>query len=146
MVSEEIRNLMEILGYQELSKLPTMKSLRQHFRKLAVERHPDKGGTNEKFKELYKAYDTLGNIIASQTTEEEEDTEEIEARRMFREENWEEINSASITVRVKSSDGEAWEQVLKENFGEPKKNSLIESENKGERYNTVFLMKENNAK
>ena len=65
MVSEEIRNLMEILGYQELSKLPTMKSLRQHFRKLAVERHPDKGGTNEKFKELYKAYETLGNITPS---------------------------------------------------------------------------------
>ena len=135
MMSEAVKKLMEIMGYEEGEKLPSMKSLRQHFRKLAVETHPDKGGSNEKFKELYKAYETLGNLIDSQKTG-EEDNEEIEARRMFREENFEEVNSASVTLRVNATD--AWEDVLKENFGEPKQNSSIASENKGERYNTTF--------
>ena len=137
MISEEIKNLLQTMEYEKQNTLPTMKSLRQHFRKLAVERHPDKGGTDKEFQELYKAYEILGNIIASQNAE-DVDTEEMEARRMFKEENWEEIKSASITIRVNCADGGEWESVLKENFGEPKKNSAKESENKGERYCTVF--------
>ena len=107
------------MGYQEASSLQMMKSLWQHFWKLAVEKHSDKGGTNEKFKELYQAYEILGNMIASKRAE-EEDMEEIEARRMFREENWEEINSASITIRVKSTDGDGWESMFKKTLVDPK--------------------------
>ena len=137
MMTTQTRNLLLIMGFEETKSLPTMKCLRQKFIKLAVERHPDKGGSDEKFKELYEAYEILGKLIDSQIIT-EEDKDEIEARRMFREEIWEEVNTKSITLKVHKQDGESWESILKENFGEPVKNSPIESQNKGEKYSTNF--------
>ena len=141
-INEETQKLLEILGFSDINELPTMKKLRANFIKLAIEKHPDKGGNNEDFKELYKAYKTLGNLITSEEISEESDNEEIEARRVFREENWEKVNSKSITIKVNSSEGDAWEEVLKKNFGNPQKNSLRSSENKGEKYTTIFTVDE----
>ena len=137
MVNHKIEKLLVIMGFTKVNELPTMKTLRQTFIKLAVERHPDKGGSDEKFKELYEAYEILGKLIDSQTSA-EQDKEETEARRMFREEIWEEINTASITLKVNAAEGKMWEDVLKEHYGEPVKNSPIEKENKGEKYSTKF--------
>ena len=100
-----------------------MKSLREKFRQLAVQRHPDKGGSDEAFKELFKAYEILGNMINSNKTQDKEDEEEMEARRKFREENWEEVNTASITIRVQSIDGDAWKRVLQKDFRNGVQNS-----------------------
>ena len=126
------------MEFQNQEELPSMKSLRRNFRRLAIEKHPDKGGNNEEFKKLYQAYEALGNIIAAEENKDVNDNEEMEARRKFHEENWEEVNSASITVKIKTSEGRAWESVLNENYGEPVKNSENESENKGEKYTTNF--------
>ena len=92
-VNEETKKLLVVMGFEDENTLPTMKTLRERFRKLAIEKHPDKGGSNEQFKELYSAYEILGKLIASQMTHDEEDSEELEARRMFREENWEKNKS-----------------------------------------------------
>ena len=92
--------------------------------------------------QLYKAYETIGNLISSQENVEENDDEEMEARRVVQEENWEVVNSKSVTIRVNNSEGEAWEQVLKKNFGTHIKNSSKMSDNKGEKYVTTFTVDE----
>ena len=136
-LSEEIVNLLKLMKFENLLEIPSMRMLRKRLKKLAVEKHPDKGGSNEEFKELYQAYEALGNIIATEP-ENKEDDEEVEARRMFQEENVEEINSACITLRVNSEGGDVWDKILKENFGTPVKNSEVYAENKGEKYTTTF--------
>ena len=123
-----------------------MTKLIKSFIRLAVEKHPDKGGNEEEFKELYNAYETLGKLIEKSTDGGEEDKEEAEARKRFREETWEEVNSASITIKVNSNEGNIWEETLKEYFGKPTKNSDVESQNKGEKYSTIFIHEEEECK
>ena len=101
-VNEETKKLLVVMGFEDENTLPTMKTLRERFRKLAIEKHPDKGGSNEQFKELYSAYEILGKLIASQMTHDEEDSEELEARRMFREENSVPMNFKEILCSHKN--------------------------------------------
>jgi DnaJ family protein B protein 4 len=48
----------DVLG---VSKAANDVELKKAYRKLALRHHPDKGGDEEKFKEISKAYDTLSN-------------------------------------------------------------------------------------
>lgn len=48
----------DILG---VSRAANETELKKAYRKLALKHHPDKGGDEEKFKEISKAYDTLSN-------------------------------------------------------------------------------------
>ena len=73
------KELLIIMNFDDLLSLPSMKILRERFRELAVQRHPDKGGSNEAFKELFKAYEILGNLITADNSEENNDEEEREA-------------------------------------------------------------------
>lgn len=51
-------NFYNILGVSENA---TQEEIKKAYRKLAVEHHPDKGGSEDKFKEISMAYDTLGD-------------------------------------------------------------------------------------
>lgn len=51
-------NYYEILG---ISKDASKEEIKKTFRKLAMENHPDKGGSKEKFQEIQEAYEILGN-------------------------------------------------------------------------------------
>ena len=135
---KRIKELLIVMDFKDLRILPSMKILRERFRHLAVQRHPDKGGTDEAFKELFKAYEILGNLITSRKTQDKEDEEEMEAKRMFREENWEEVNTSSITIRVHSTDGDNWKAILEIHYGSGVKNSKNEKDNKGEKFMTTF--------
>lgn len=50
------RDYYEVLG---VGKTATADEIKRAFRKKAVEHHPDKGGDDEKFKEINEAYETL---------------------------------------------------------------------------------------
>ena len=51
-------NFYSILGVNENA---TQDEIKRAYRKLAVEHHPDKGGSEETFKKISEAYDTLGD-------------------------------------------------------------------------------------
>ena len=51
-------NFYNILGVSESA---TQDEIKKAYRKLAVEHHPDKGGSEDKFKQISEAYDTLSN-------------------------------------------------------------------------------------
>lgn len=51
-------NFYEILGVNENA---TQDEIKKAYRKLAVKHHPDKGGSEELFKKISEAYDTLGD-------------------------------------------------------------------------------------
>lgn len=44
-----------------VSKNATQEEIKKAYKKLAIKHHPDKGGDQEKFKEISSAYDTLGD-------------------------------------------------------------------------------------
>jgi molecular chaperone DnaJ len=51
-------NFYNVLGVNENA---TQEEIKKAYRKLAVEHHPDKGGSEDKFKEISQAYDVLGD-------------------------------------------------------------------------------------
>jgi DnaJ family protein A protein 2 len=53
-----MKNYYDILG---VSKDASKDEIKKVFRKLAMENHPDKGGSKEKFQEIQEAYEILGN-------------------------------------------------------------------------------------
>lgn len=53
-----MENYYEILGVSETA---TQEEIKKAYRKKAVEHHPDKGGSEETFKKIASAYDTLGD-------------------------------------------------------------------------------------
>jgi molecular chaperone DnaJ len=50
---------LHIFGFPETIQNPDLKELTRRFRKLAREKHPDKGGDSEEFLRIKKAYDIL---------------------------------------------------------------------------------------
>lgn len=53
------RDYYEVLG---LKKGATDSEIKKAYRKLVMKHHPDKGGDEEKFKEIAEAYETLSNV------------------------------------------------------------------------------------
>ena len=53
-----MENFYDTLGVKEDA---SQDEIKKAYRKLAVEHHPDKGGSEEKFKKISEAYDTLGD-------------------------------------------------------------------------------------
>ena len=51
-------NFYNVLGVSETA---TQDEIKKAYRKLAVEHHPDKGGSEDKFKTIAQAYDILGD-------------------------------------------------------------------------------------
>ena len=53
-----MENFYEVLGVTENA---TQDEIKKAYRKKAVEHHPDKGGSEDEFKKISQAYDTIGD-------------------------------------------------------------------------------------
>jgi hypothetical protein len=58
----EISESLQVLG---LSGIPTLTSLKQVYRKVSREVHPDRGGSHEGFIKARKAFDLLTSLVKS---------------------------------------------------------------------------------
>ena len=98
-MDSETRSLLRVLGLPE-ERLPKMKELRKQYLKLSLLRHPDKKltGSDELFQELLYAYEVIGNLI-QKCENTDKDEEEEQARKEFRESNFEKVNKTSVTIK-----------------------------------------------
>ena len=122
---ETMKNL-RILGFPE-DTLPKMKELRKRYLELSLIRHSDKGGTDEDFQELLHAYNSIGKIIEKSKNLDNEDHEEDEARKKFKESNFEKINKTSVTIKILSAHVKVWDRVFTEKYGNPSVNDANSS-------------------
>ena len=120
-MNDEIKDLLVILGFEKsIRAIQLMKDVRRNFLKLAILKHPDKpGGVKADFQKLKDAYDRIGKLIEETEQDDLNDTEETVARKLFRETNFEKINLYSVTIAILTSQADAWEKVLMENYGVP---------------------------
>ncbi len=63
-MSAKKRDYYEVLG---VSKTASPDEIKQAFRKLALQHHPDRGGDPEKFKEINEAYQILSDQTKTTT-------------------------------------------------------------------------------
>ena len=100
MISDNLKECLQILDFDDV---PTMAELRTRFLKLCIERHPDKGGEKDKFQKLLEAKQVISEYINNHVPEDETDSQEVVARRIFREFNEVQLNTNSITVKYPSN-------------------------------------------
>ena len=118
-LNRKAKKNLRILGFPE-DTLPKMKELRRRYLELSLIRHPDKAtGTDEDFQELLYAYESIGKLIEKSENTDREDVEEDEARKKFKESNFEKVNKTSVTVKILATHVEAWNNVFTEKFGNP---------------------------
>ena len=97
-----------------------MKELNAQYRKLSLVRHPDKpGGTKEDFQELLNAYHAIGRLIEEGINENPADNDEVVARNLFKQFNFEKENSYSFTISIKNCEYLSWEKVFTNHYGAP---------------------------
>ena len=66
------QDVQEALNYLSFDDIPTMKELNTRYRKLALQKHPDKNGgsdtSREDYQQLQKYYRLIGNCIIDNDT------------------------------------------------------------------------------
>ena len=130
--------LLCILGFEDLVKLPLMRELQAQYKKMSKVRHPDKpGGTTEDFQELLNAYHSIGRLIEKEANEQPDDEEEVVARNMFKQFNFEKENSYSFTISIKNCEYLSWEEVFTKHFGVPVDKSATSN---GKKFTIAFKM------
>ena len=116
MLSEEVMKALKVLDFKDV---PLMKELCVRFLQLCIKCHPDKGGSDDKFKELTEAIEIVSKYIEENKEINAKDEEESLVRREFRECNFIKVNKVSITVKYPSKYASKYDEILFKNFGEP---------------------------
>ena len=88
--------------------LPSLTQVRTRYRKLALQKHPDKG-----FQELFEIYVLVSTYIAeSMKHKVSEDDEENKLKRMFQMSNGVNVDTQSCTILIQNSLCKEWDQAL----------------------------------
>ena len=120
----ELKKALEVLGFINPKKIPKLREIVKNWRKLSIEKHPDKnGGTAEAtsaFQELVAAYQLAGDACDTSKGKESE-VEDIIAQKMFRQFQLSSIkeNSNSYTIKTEKELNNLWCEILKVNLGNP---------------------------
>ena len=113
-----------ILGFSNVNVLPKVKDIQKQFYKLSKVKHPDKNGgskeSTEEFQTLLNAYNLAGKA-AEKVKPEEEDIDDIIARKIFKQFQFSsvKVNSQSITIKTEKYRNSTWMEILSANLGQP---------------------------
>ena len=120
----KLKEALSILGFEDVTVLPKLKGIQKHFHRLCKTKHPDKNnGSKEstaEFQTLLEAYKTAGKA-AEKVLPENEDLEDIVARKVFHQFQFSsvKVNSQSVTIKTEKALNSVWLEVLTSNLGEP---------------------------
>ena len=109
------QDVQEALNYLSFDDIPTMKELNTRYRKLALQKHPDKNGgsdtSKEDYQQLQKYYRLIGNCIIDNDTSvcDDEERDHVKAFKNF---NFDQKNKFCHMVLIKNKLTTAWNQVL----------------------------------
>ena len=120
MISDKVKAALHVLGFREV---PKMNEVRDRFLKLCLERHPDKGVSNEEFQSLLNAKETVCKYIEENVPEDKENNDDVAMRKQFKEFNEVSINISSVTIRYASKYSEYYDNSFCKRFGMPQDNS-----------------------
>ena len=106
-MDSEMMKYLIILGFKEedIKEVPTMKTVLMYWRRKAPRCHPDKGGVKEEFQKLQDALNKVGDMI-NELSKNNDDEEEVFARKLFNDFNLEKENSNSFKILIKSERSE----------------------------------------
>ena len=116
-------NLKKALLLMEFETLPSMGELRKKFRKMCLEKHPDKFPEEEKikktkeFQELNNACKMIGEAIKEEMKEKEANEEEEDELKWFEMFNFDQKNKQSHTVFIQNEAVSEWKTILSKKFG-----------------------------
>ena len=117
---------LEVFGLSQPPK--SGEELKALYKKLAMSRHPDRGGSTLQMQELNAARDFLsrhvGGTYAKGAAGRNAKAEEYKARR----EGFEKVVAAAVAKFFKGIDAEAYRKYFEELFGKPFKTELVHSE------------------
>ena len=100
---------------------PSLTELTAKFKRLVLQRHPDKPGGNHKaFLKLHASYKRLGVYISEMSDTEWISEEEAELCKYFKQFNSKQQKSRSTVVLIEDCLVKAWETVLTREYGNPK--------------------------
>ena len=131
----DIKEALRILEFGDVDKVPRLTDIQKQFRRLSLLKHPDKNHdriaeATEEFQELLDAYQVAGDA-ASETNLEEEDGEEVIARKVFQQFQFNsvKVNSFSVTIKTEKKLNSIWIDVLTSNLG-----SFIDKDTNGKKF------------
>ena len=120
----KLEEALRILEFKNTTVLPRLKEIQKQFHRLSKIKHPDKNNgsikSKEDFQTLLEAYNTAGKA-AEKVVHENDDIEEIIARKLFKQFQFSSVkfNSQSITIKTEKSLNSTWLEILTTNLGEP---------------------------
>ena len=120
----KLEEALRILEFKNTTVLPRLKEIQKQFHRLSKIKHPDKNNgsikSKEDFQTLLEAYNTAGKA-AEKVVHENDDIEEIIARKLFKQFQFSSVkfNSQSITIKTEKSLNSTWLEILTTYLGEP---------------------------
>ena len=120
----KLEEALRILGFDNPPVLPKLKEIQRSFHRLSKTKHPDKNNgskeSTEEFQTLLLAYHTAGKA-AEKVVSENDDLEDIIARKVFSQFQFSsvKVNSQYVTIKTEKSLNSIWLEVLTTNLGKP---------------------------
>ena len=120
----QLKNDLDIMDIQSSLEELSVRSLLQAYRRRAMLTHPDKGGEEEDFKGLGDSYKRLLRFLRKRTVSDTDvgrmtadDQEVMTAAEFFNRNNFTQVNTICVTVKLEDSRKEAWGRALRTKFG-----------------------------
>ena len=120
-MDSELKKYLIILGFKEedMKEVPKRKTILMFWRREARRCPHDKGGVKEDFQKLQDALKKVDDIIDGMNID-NDDEEEVLARKIFKEFNSEKENSNSFTILIENVRVHDWNSIFVKIYGEPR--------------------------